>query len=232
MEFDDGDSGRIPISQIRVLPPDYPVTGTTLLPFLFFIYIILGHAPFYWFSFPRMLIVSFFFLSLAKKLEAETVPSPLLALEGRRKRRISNEPPSVASFIPVGVAVKQQSKAEAAAAADNSIIKSEDGTNDHVSITTSEVALPQKKSKKSKKHKKKHKKRRKSDNGVSPTPDLGAEPQDDDLIIPVSPGLAIDPTPDGAEEEASTRGSKESLDYPGRFLDLIFYPSRIQFGLP
>lgn len=28
VEFDDGDSGRIPISQIRVLPPDYPITGS------------------------------------------------------------------------------------------------------------------------------------------------------------------------------------------------------------
>ena len=27
VEFDDGDSGRMPISLIRLLPPDYPVTG-------------------------------------------------------------------------------------------------------------------------------------------------------------------------------------------------------------
>ena len=27
VEFDDGDSGRIPLSQVRLLPHDYPVTG-------------------------------------------------------------------------------------------------------------------------------------------------------------------------------------------------------------
>ena len=27
VEFDDGDSGRIPLSHIRMLPQDYPVMG-------------------------------------------------------------------------------------------------------------------------------------------------------------------------------------------------------------
>ena len=35
VEFDDGDSGRIPVSQIRLLPPDYPVLGKCFF-FLFF----------------------------------------------------------------------------------------------------------------------------------------------------------------------------------------------------
>lgn len=30
IEFDDGDSGRIPVNQVRLLPPDYPVLGKFL----------------------------------------------------------------------------------------------------------------------------------------------------------------------------------------------------------
>jgi hypothetical protein len=32
VEFDDGDSGRIHVDDIRLLPPDYPVTGETRAP--------------------------------------------------------------------------------------------------------------------------------------------------------------------------------------------------------
>ncbi len=48
VEFDDGDSGRIPISQIRVLPPDYPISGSKTLIFalivdrIFYVYFIIS----------------------------------------------------------------------------------------------------------------------------------------------------------------------------------------------
>lgn len=31
VEFDDGDSGRIPLHHIRLLPPDYPIMGKTIM---------------------------------------------------------------------------------------------------------------------------------------------------------------------------------------------------------
>ena len=136
---------------------------------------------------------------------AETAPSPLLVLEGRKKRRTSTEPPAVASaaipsFIPVGAAVKQHLSALGGAKE-----RSQDEDN--------APAAP-KKSKKSKKHKKKHKKRRRSQQSDKTGEDDDQQQQQQDLIIPISPGLAIDPPPDD-QDLVVKRSRKESVDCAG-----------------
>ncbi len=81
--------------------------------------------------------------------------------------------------------------------------------------------VPLKKCKKSKKHKKKHKKKSKCETDASAV----ELQQQQDMIIPVSPGLAIDHAQEGAAEEEDseeqpivkmeTRGSKEAVNYSG-----------------
>ena len=74
-----------------------------------------------------------------------------------------------------------------------------------------------KKCRKSKKHKKKHKKKRKNETSNELPPVL----EQPDLIIPISPGLAIDHALEGAADDSEpivkmeTRGSKEAVNYSG-----------------
>jgi hypothetical protein len=74
-----------------------------------------------------------------------------------------------------------------------------------------------KKCKKNKKHKKKHKKKRKCETSDELPPVV----EQSDLIIPISPGLAIDHALEGATVDSEpvvkmeTRGSKEAVNYSG-----------------
>ncbi len=128
-------------------------------------------------------------LSLRTKVEVE--PNPLDTIESRRKKRISSEPIPVASVKP-------------------SINRADSAPEGEGSQT--EVGNDNKNSKKNKKHKKKHKKHRMS---VTPTT---SEPQDQgieqqDLIIPISPGLNPEDEEPGSKME--TRNGRESVNSLG-----------------
>lgn len=94
VEFDDGDSGRIPLSHIRWLPSDYPVVGPSPSDLLSWIHLFFC-SPLHW-------------LKLKNDIgfDAERLRNPLLALEGRRRRRSSSlfqaspEPASAAAKAP------------------------------------------------------------------------------------------------------------------------------------
>lgn len=128
-------------------------------------------------------------------------PNQLDALErSRRKRRISSDPVSIPPFVPF-VPFKpsiQHDKEE----------RKEDET------LKTQVDPELKMSKKSKKHKKKHKKRSKCDSPVPSDQDQGAMMEQNDMIIPVSPGLTIDPTVEEDEDDPikmDTKSDKEEM---------------------
>lgn len=117
-------------------------------------------------------------------------PNPLDTIESRRKKRISSEPIPVASVKPT-------------------VNRSDSAPEEE--RTQTEVVNDSKNNKKSKKHKKKHKKHRKSDTPTtSEQQDQGIEQQD--LIIPISPGLTPEDEEPGSKMETSGR---ESVNTPG-----------------
>ncbi|EFX76319.1 hypothetical protein DAPPUDRAFT_322503 [Daphnia pulex] len=212
VEFDDGDSGRIPVSQIRLLPPDYPVLGKCPIRF--------DITALAVYSLP---MVPFTKSHFRFDITTERDPNPLLPIESRRhKRRISEPASATAAPIPVA-AVKPSVHKEAegtavAAEVDEPAEKKNKKTEGDESKENNDDGNVQlKKCRKSKKHKKKHKKKRQSETSDELPPVLDQP----DLIIPISPGLAIDHALEGAAADDSgepivkmeTRGSKEAVNY-------------------
>lgn len=213
VEFDDGDSGRIPVSQIRLLPPDYPVLGK--YPIRFDITALAVYS---------LPMVPFTKSHFRFDITTERDPNPLLPIESRRhKRRISEPASATTAQIPVAAvkpSVHKEAEGMAAAAeVDEPAEKKNKKTEGDESKENNDDGNVQlKKCRKSKKHKKKHKKKRQIETSDELPPVLDQP----DLIIPISPGLAIDHALEGAAADDSepivkmeTRGSKEAVNYSG-----------------
>lgn len=154
--------------------------------------------------------------------DTERDPNPLLTLESRRHKRRISEPASLPAVIPVA-AVKPSIHAEEADDSTRAKKGKSEAEGEECKENKDEGNVQLKKCKKSKKHKKKHKKKRKGETDESA--------EQEDLIIPVSPGLGNDNAADESEETAETadrgiikeepvvkmetRGSKEAVNYSG-----------------
>ena len=141
----------------------------------------------------------------------ERTPSPLMVLESRRKRRASEAVTPLPAMIPIAT-VKPSIPKQSSTEESEICIKKEldESKQNGVDIKT------QSKSKRSKKQSKKASKKVKREPSV-------CEDNHQDLIIPVSPGLAIEPTgldyAAAVEEEVDERPIK--METRGKQLSLL-----------
>lgn len=155
-------------------------------------------------------------------MTTERDPNPLLTLESRRHKRRISEPAATMTSLPVA-AVKPSVHKEgggsvvAAEVDDPAEKKNKKTEGDESKENNDDGNVQLKKCRKNKKHKKKHKKKSKCETSDE-LPLMAEQP---DLIIPISPGLAIDHAVENAVDsepivKMETRGSKEAAgNYSG-----------------